>query len=67
MDTNAKEPFTALGFSLTSALSANSRAEAVAAIMSRNDKSAKHSLSLTAAQAEAFAPRGSRRSLKPDG
>ena len=32
MDTNAKEPFTALGFSLTSALSANSRAEGVAAI-----------------------------------
>lgn len=28
MDTNAKEPFTALGFSFTSALSANSRAEA---------------------------------------
>lgn len=54
MDTNAKEPFTALGFSLMSALSANSRAEAVAAIMSRNAESAKHSLSLTAAQAEAL-------------
>ena len=65
MDTNAKEPFTALGFSLTSALSANSRAEAVAAIMSRNDESAKHSLSLT--RRRPFAPRGSRRSLKPDG